>query len=276
MINIGSYNELEVIRRADQGLYLTDGENDVLIPRKYVPPGTDLGSRLNVFVYTDSADRPIATTLRPKAVVGEFAPMAVKEVSGPGAFVDWGLEKDLLVPFAEQYQPMVAEREYVVRVVLDEVTNRTIGTTKLSRYLSPDASYLKRGQEVEILVYRLLPDGAMVVVDSKINALLPFEESPKQLRIGQRVMGYVKQIREDTRAVVSLLPQGYERTMEKVPSILEMLRVSGGFLPYGDQSSPEQIRKVFGMSKGAFKKLIGTLYREGKISIEHHGIRLNN
>jgi predicted RNA-binding protein (virulence factor B family) len=274
MIAIGSYNQLDLARKVDFGVYLTDGENDVLLPIRQVPPRAKQGDRLNVFVYTDSEDRPIATMLRPKAVVGDFAMLKVLSVNAYGAFVDWGLEKDLLVPHSEQRYPLKEERGYVVRVLLDKVSNRVIGSTKLAKFLSQDTSTLKEGQKVEAMFVQHTDDGTMAVVDNQFQAAIFPDEIFQPLRIGERRTAYIKKIREDGRVSLSLSPQGYEAVAAEAPGVLSMLKNNGGFLPYSDSTPPETIRAVFGMSKGSFKKIIGGLMKEGKIEISYHGIRL--
>jgi len=274
MVTIGSYNEIEIVRKVDFGVYLSDGETDVLLPLRQVPPRAKQGDRLNVFVYTDSEDRIIATMLKPHAVAGEFALMRVVSISAFGAFVDWGLEKDLLVPHSEQRYPLKEERSYVVRVLLDILSNRVIGSTKLSKFLSSDTSSLKDGQRVDALFTQHTDDGTMAIIDGKYPAAIFPDEIFHKLRIGERRTAYVKKIREDGRISLSLSPQGYEAVAAEAPGVLSMLKKNGGFLPYSDNTSPETIRAVFGMSKGSFKKLIGGLMKEGKIEISYHGIRL--
>jgi len=274
MVTIGSYNELEIVRKVDFGVYLSDGEQDVLLPIRQVPPRAGQGDRLNVFVYTDSEDRIIATMLKPKAADGEFAMMKVVSISSFGAFVDWGLEKDLLVPHSEQRYPLKEERGYVVRVLLDKLSNRVIGSTKLSKFLDPNTYALKEGQKVDAIFVQHTVDCTMAVVDSKYSAAIFPDEIFKPIRVGERKTAYIKKVREDGRVSLSLSPQGYEAVAAEVPGVLAMLRKNGGFLPYSDSTPPETIRAVFGMSKSAFKKILGGLLKEGKIEISYHGIRL--
>ena len=274
MLTIGRYNDLTIVRKVDFGVYLSDGEQDVLLPIRQVPPRAGQGDVLRVFVYTDSEDRPIATTQQPRAIAGEFALLAVVSTGPVGAFLDWGLEKDLLVPHSEQRYPLREGRSYVVRVLLDKMTNRVIASAKLSKFLSTDTSALKEGQKVEALFTQHTDDGTMAIVDDRYAAAIFPDEIFDRLRIGERRTAYVKKIREDGKVSLSLNPQGYEAVAAQAPQILEMLKKAGGFLPYSDQTSPETIRAVFGMSKGSFKKLIGGLMKEGRIEISYHGIRL--
>jgi len=274
MIEIGSYNRLQIVRKVDFGVYLSDGESDILLPIRQVPPRAGQGDILDVFVYTDSEDRPIATTDRPKAIVGEFAMLRVVSLSTFGAFADWGLAKDLLIPLSEQRYPLKEERGYVVRVILDKLSNRIIGSTKLSKYLDPDVSGLVEGQKVEAIFTHHTDDGTMAIIENKYSAAIFPDEVFKPLRVGERRTAYIKKIREDSRISLSLSPQGYEAVTAQVPELIRMLQSSGGFLPYSDNTSPEIIRNVFGISKGSFKKLLGRLLKEGRIEISFHGIRL--
>ncbi len=274
MILIGSYNQLSIVRKVDFGVYLSDGESDVLLPIRQVPPRAKQGDNLNVFVYTDSEDRPIATLNKPLAVAGDFALLKIVSISSFGAFADWGLEKDLLIPLSEQRYPLKEERSYVVRVVHDKISNRVFGSTKLTKYLDPDTSKLKEGQKVEALFTHHTDDGTMAIIENRYQAGIFPDEVFERLRIGDRRSAFVKKIREDGRVSLSLSPQGYEAVVSQAPELVAMLKKSGGFLPYSDQTSPEVIRAVFGMSKGSFKKLVGLLLKEGKIELSYHGIRL--
>ncbi len=189
MVSIGSYNELQIVRKVDFGVYLSDGEQDVLLPLKQVPARAKQGDMMNVFIYTDSEDRPIATTTRPKAVVGEFAFLKVIGTSTFGAFVDWGLEKDLLVPHSEQRYPLKPDRAYVIRVLLDVLSNRVIGSAKLSKFLTADTSQLQEGQKVEAMFIQHTDDGTMAIIDGKYPGAIFPDEIFTPLRIGERRAG---------------------------------------------------------------------------------------
>lgn len=273
MISLGSYNQLNFARTTSVGAYLTDGQEDVLLPKKYVPEGLEIGDSLRVFVYADSEDRPIATTIRPKAVVGEFAPLRVVSVTSIGAFVDWGLPKDLLVPFAEQRYRLHEQQFPIVRIIYDDASKRVIGSTRLSKYLTKPSPDLKVGSEVDILLIEPMAQGIKAIVNNQCSAVLYDDEIFAAMHPGDRRKGFIKKIAPEGGIILSLSPQGYEAAVEKGGELLAMLEKAGGFLPYGDDSKPEEIRAVFGLSKSSFKKLIGTLKREGKIDIEHYGIR---
>jgi len=274
MIKIGSYNRLTVDRRSDFGLYLTDGTDSVLLPRKFVPEGLEPGDVLRVFVSTDSEDRPVATTQKPKGVVGEFVALKATAVMGMGAFMDWGLDKDLLVPASEQHRRLEEGRFYGVAIRLDEETQRVYGSTKLSKFLTGDPSRLEIGQEVDLFVADLAQDGIRVVIDGLYFGTIFADEIFERLRVGDIRRGYIKRVREDGGIAVSLSPQGQKGVDSTGQIILDRLKRSGGFLPLGDNSPPEEIRREFGISKGVFKKAIGGLMKAGKLEITFHGIRL--
>lgn len=274
-VRIGEYQDLEVVRGSPQGFYLSDGEMEVLLPRKQCPLELQVGDELRVFVLTDSEDRPIATTLRPKATVGKFALMRVVSVSNAGAFLDWGLDKDLFCPFREQRRPMSEGEEYVVRVYLDQVTERVVASSKLNRFLNPEGEGLQIGQQVKIMVTEFTPEAAIVIIDDTWKGSLFRDEMHERLRIGDTRDAFIKNIRpQDKKVAVSLRPIGYEAVLGEKERILKSLELNGGMLNVSDKSSPEEIQKRFGLSKGAFKKVLGALYKEGKIEIEPYAIRL--
>lgn len=274
-MRIGEYQQLEVTRETQNGFYLTDGDNEVLLPRGQCPADIEIGDSLTVFVYTDSEDRPIATLLKPYATVGEFAALRVVSVTAAGAFLDWGLVKDLFCPIREQASPMRERETYVVRVYLDPVSDRVVCSSKLNRFLSLTGDGLEKGQKVEIMIAGFRPDAMDVIINGSIKGTLFRDEWHERLSLGEKRQAYVKMIREsDGRVAVSLRPQSFQAVLASSDALLTALQRAGGFLPVTDKSSPEEIQKRFGLSKGAFKKLIGNLYREGKIDIESHGIRL--
>lgn len=276
MLKIGSYNELIVQRKVDFGLYLNPKEEEVLLPSKYVPKNTKVGDRLKVFVYTDSKDRPVATTLAPRAVVGEFAYLEARSIVSFGAFLDWGLEKDLFVPKSEQQVRMNVGRKYVVKVCLDEQTNRVYGTTRIARSCEQPPTDLVRGQKVRILVYSLTKIGIMAVVDSRYTGLLYRSETYEPLAIGDERVGYINRIRENGKIDLSLKAPGYASVSGSSSRVLEVLKRSGGFIACSDRSTPEKIERLFMMSKKEFKRTIGGLYKRGKIDIRKDGIQLKD
>ncbi len=273
-MRMGVIQELEIQRESGNGFYVGDDEHEVLLPRRLCPGNARVGQRVTVFVHTDSEDRPIATTKMPKAQVGEFAAMRVVTVTGAGAFLDWGLDKDLFCPMGEQATQMREGDRVLVRVYLDEASGRVACTSKIARFLRPDGEDLRVGQPVKIMIASHQPAYTTVIIDGHIRGSLFPDEWVIELGIGNVHDAYVKQIREDGKVAVSLRPQGYSAVLGERERVLDALRSAGGFLPVSDKSSPEEIQQRFGMSKGSFKKLIGALYRDKVIEIEYHGIRL--
>ncbi|AKD55213.1 CvfB family protein [Spirosoma radiotolerans] len=282
MIDIGRINTLTALRQTSVGFFLgdltdrksQDFSNDILLPNKYVPDTLAVDDDIDVFVYTDSEDRPIATTLTPAIQRNEFAALQVVSVTSAGAFLDWGLEKDLLVPHREQAWPMEVGTWYVVFMYLDETTNRLVASSKVNRFLDPDVSDLFVGEEVQLLAYELTDLGVNVIINNRYRGLVYANEIFRTVRPGDPLIGYIKNIRDDGRVDVSLQRAGFENVEPNARRILAMLKAENGFLPLTDNTSPEAIYAALEMSKKTFKKAIGTLYRERKILIEDKGIRL--
>lgn len=272
MLKIGSHNQLKANRQTDNGWYLSDGETEVLLPVKYVPDGMEEGSMIEVFVYTDSEDRPVAVTDLPKATVGEIASLKVVDVSDHGAFMDWGLEKDLFVPFREQQVKMKKGQKYPVRVCLDHRSGRVIGTSKLRSFLETPDDTLEEGQEYQGLIYDKTDLGYKIVFAGRFDGLLYENEVFSPMQAGDEVNVYLRKVREDGKADLSLRPIGYAAVKDSVNPVYDKLEEAGGYLPYGDHSDPDDIRQKFGMSKKQFKKVIGALYKAGKIGIDQKGI----
>lgn len=274
-MRVGEHQFLKVTRETAHGLYLSDGKEEVLLPRGQVPADYKIGERIRVFVLTDSEDRPVATTKNPVAKVGEFAMLKVVSVTTAGAFLDWGLDKDLFCPIREQRVPLREGEEAIVRIYLDEVSQRVVCSTKLSRFLSPEGKHLRAGQPVQILVTGRGPDLVSVIVDEQFKGSIFPDEWTEPLRVGDRKDAYVKSVRpEDHKIAISLRPQGFRAVMATRNAVLEALEQNGGSLAVSDKSPPEEIQRLFGMSKGSFKKLIGSLYKEGLIEIADDEIRL--
>ncbi|SFC83865.1 CvfB family protein [Spirosoma endophyticum] len=282
MIDIGRINTLTALRETSVGFFLGDLSdrktqdfgNDILLPNKYVPDTLAIDDDIDVFVYTDSEDRPIATTLTPAVQRDEFAALKVVAVSSAGAFLDWGLEKDLLVPHREQSRPMQVGEWYVVFMYLDKSTNRLVGSTKISRFLDPDVRDLVVGDEVQLLAYETTDLGMNVIINNRYKGLVYANEIFRTVRPGDPLIGYIKNIRDDGLIDVSLQKAGFENVEPNARRILATLKSENGFLPLTDNSPPEEIYKTLEMSKKTFKKAIGTLYRERKIVLEEKGIRL--
>jgi uncharacterized protein len=276
MANIGRRNLLPILRSAPPGYYLDGGSHgEILLPGRYIPKGVIPGGIMDVFVYRDSEDRLVATTETPHAMVGEFALLRVVSVNPRiGVFLDWGLEKDLLLPIREQTQPLRSGDWIVVRVALDEKTDRIIASSRLNRYLNLTPPTYAEGQAVSLLVIDETPLGFNVIVEHAHRGLLYHSDLANPLTPGQPLEGFVRAVRPDGKIDVALDRTGYRRIAPLTEQILEALKDSGGHLPYHDESSPEDIRAVFGVSKKAFKQAIGALYRDRRIQIEKAGIRV--
>ena len=277
MIKIGKINKLIVNKKVDFGVYL-DGDNldEILLPSRYVPENCEIGDMIDVFIYFDSEDRIIATTEIPYAQVGEFAYLKVVSVDSIGAFLDWGLQKDLFVPFREQRHKMIESQSYIVYIYLDEKSNRIVATMKTNKHLCEFSDDLKEGQEVELLIFSKTDLGYNAIVDGKYRGLLFKDDVFQKLKKGQRINGFIKKIRDDHKIDLSLNRPGFEKVVNLADRIIDELKRQSGFLPINDKSSPEVIYKMFDESKKSFKKAIGTLYRKKLIAIENDGIKLVN
>lgn len=274
-MELGKYNTLKVLKDLPQGLYLLDDEgNEILLPLKYIPEGTKIGDMMEVFVYKDSENRPIATTLTPKIILDEFAVLRCKEVSEIGAFMEWGIEKDIFVPFAEQRIRMEEGRAYICILYYDEESDRLVGSSKYNDFIVDERIDLKYNQEVELLVADKTDLGYNVIINSEFVALLFFSDVHKNLRYGDYVTGYIKNIREDGKIDVALQRQGYKNVEVNLQKILDKLEKNNGYLNINDKSEPDVVRGAFGMSKKTFKKAIGSLYKQRLIEIKTDGIHL--
>ncbi|MTI22727.1 GntR family transcriptional regulator [Fulvivirga sp. RKSG066] len=273
-MQIGQYHELEVGKEVDFGFYLNSEVGEILLPTKYVPEGLQVGDKINVFIYRDSEDRIIATTLTPYAKVDEFAALEVTDTSDHGAFMEWGLEKDLFVPTKEQHVRFTIGRKHVVRVCLDHRTDRLIGTGKLRAFFDWDTSDLEEGQEVDLLIYNHTEKGYTAVVNQRYTGLIYGNEVFESIGIGDQKKGFIKKIREDGKLDLTLNTTGVAAIDDNREVILDLLKKEGGFMPYHDKSDADEITKTFSMSKKAFKKAIGGLYKEKVISIGEDGIKL--
>jgi len=276
MIEIGNYNSLRVVKEVDFGVYLDGGEEagEILMPLKYVPKGTEVDDIVEVFIYSDSEDRLIATKETPLAKVNEFAYLRVKDVDRVGAFLDWGILKDLLVPFREQKNDMEEGFSYIVYIYLDEETNRLVATAKINKYLSDEVAGYEVNDEVEVLIQSETEIGYKAIIANKYWGLLYKNEVFKELRKGDRISAYVKKIREDGKVDLSLQKSGYDQIDGISKRILETIVNNNGFVAANDKSSPDMINSLFGISKKSFKKAIGTLYKQRLITIEKDGVKL--
>lgn len=275
MITLGEYNLLRIDRILDQGAYLVDEEeNDVLLPNKYMAENAQVDDEVEVFVYNDSEDRLIATNLTPKFTLNEFAFLQVKDVNRFGAFLDWGLEKEIMVPFSEQNQRMEVDRWYVVRLLLDEKTNRLVASNKLNKFLETDFISVEVDEEVEVIVIERSDLGYTVIINHVHKGLIFANETFRELNVGETQKAYVKNIREDGKIDISLQKQGYVNVEPNAKRILEMLKENEGFLALTDKSQPEDIYSQLHISKKIFKKAIGSLYKSKLIRLDKEGIYL--
>jgi predicted RNA-binding protein (virulence factor B family) len=276
MIEIGKHNILTALRLTPPGMFLGDkeGEEVVLLPNKYIPAGLEVDQEIEVFIYRDSEDRIIATTLEPKIKLNEIACLEVKEVNDHGAFLDWGLEKDLMVPYREQLRKMRAGEKYLVYLYVDEDTNRLAATSKIDRFLEWDELTVNIGDEVDLLVGDSTDLGMNVIINGIHKGLIYRNEIFKKVHTGDKIKGYIKDIREDNKIDVSLQVQGFRNIEPSAEFILEKLKANKGFLKLNDTSDPDDIMHKLQMSKKTFKKAIGTLFKQRMISIEEDGIHL--
>ncbi len=275
MIEIGKYNTLTIVKDLDFGVYM-DGGNDleILLPARYVPKNVKPGDKVEVFIYHDNEGRLIATTAEPKAIVGEFQFMQVKSVNNTGAFLDWGIMKDLLVPFKEQKLPMREGNWYLVYIRLDNITGRIMASARIEKFLNNVVPDYKQNQEVDIMVADETDLGYRVIINNTHSGLVYHNEVFRRLEKGEKLKGYIKEVREDEKIDVSLTPLGYQKVEGVAGIILDSLKAQGGYLAVHDKSDPELIYSLFSCSKKAFKQAIGALYKQHLITIEPEGIRL--
>ena len=272
MIHIGKDNTLKIARSTNVGLYLTDGTDDVLLPNKYVPKDYRIGDELLVFVYLDHEERPVATTIEPYIYLNEFALLQVSYTNQFGAFMDWGLEKDLFVPFREQARPMEQGKRYLVYMYLDEQSKRLVGSSKINQFLSNDNLTVTEGEEVDLIISHITDLGINVIINEKHKGLVYRDQAYHDLRTGDYFRGYIKTIRPDNKIDVTLQKTGVEGIEPNAEAIMDALRANRGFLRLHDDSHPEDIKTVLKMSKKAFKKAIGSLYKQRLIEIKNDGI----
>lgn len=275
MLEVGKYNTLTIVKDLDFGVYLDGGNGkEILLPARYVPKNVKPGDEVEVFIYHDNEGRLIATTARPLAVVGEFKFMEVKSVNNTGAFLEWGLMKDLLVPFKEQKMPMREGKWYLVYVHLDHVTGRIVASARIDKYLDNVVPEYEFNQEVNLLVADETDIGYKVIINNLHWGLVYYNEVFRRLEKGEEVKGYIKEVREDEKIDVSLVPLGYQKIEGLAGLILDSLKSQGGFIAVHDKSDPDVIQSLFQCSKKSFKQAVGALYRQQRIRLEEGGISL--
>lgn len=275
MVEIGKYNTLRIIKILSFGAYLDGGDGlEILLPTRYVPQDAKVDDNIEVFIYHDNEGRLIATTTKPLAVAGEFQFMEVKSVNKTGAFLEWGLMKDLLVPFKEQKMPMKEGKWYLVYVHVDHVTKRIVASARIDKYLDNTIPNYTFNQEVDLLVADETEIGYKVIINNTHWGLVYRNEIFQRLEKGDHLKGYIKEVREDEKIDVSLTLLGYQKVEGIASIILESLKAQGGFIAVHDKSEPDLIYSLFRCSKKAFKQAIGSLYKQKLITIEPQGIKL--
>lgn len=275
MISLGNWNEMTIVRFTDHGAYLDGGDaGEILMPRAYVRPEMRPGDTVTVFVYLDQQERAVATTETPLARVGDFACLRVNWTNRYGAFLDWGLMKDLFVPFAEQREPMQRGRSYIIYVRLDERTRRIVGTARVDRYLRPAPADYARGREVRLLVWQRTPLGYKVIVDGAYAGLVYADSLYEDVHVGQELVGTVVTRRDDGKLDIAPGHIGPDRFRDFADALFDELQAAGGELPFTDDSPADAIRARFGVSKKTFKRALGTLYKQRLVSLDEGKIKL--
>ncbi len=274
MVKTGDYNTLRVLRKVDFGVYLDDGEAGILLPKRYVPAGINEGDDIDVFVYHDGEDRLIATTDKPFGVVGDILKMKAVSVTEQGAFMEWGIMKDLFVPKSKQIQGMLPNGEYLVKIYRDDQTGRAAASERVEEFLHNDHITVKEGDEVDLIVLRRTDIGYLMIVNNVHTGVLHMNEVYRPIGVGDKFKGFVKKVTHDNKIDVVAGKMGYSRVEGEAEKVLRLLKENNGYLPYHDKSDPEEIYLFFAMSKKTFKMTTGNLYSERKISFEEGGIRL--
>ena len=274
MIKVGEYNHLKISREVDFGLYLDDGKDGILLPKRYVPANVKIGDVIKVFIYHDSDDRLIATTQEPKGKVGEIVRLKAVSVTPQGAFLDNGLMKDLFVPRSKQLTQMYPNEEYLVKIYIDERTGRMTATEKVEQFLSNESLTVKEMDMVNLTVLRRTEIGYMVIINHLHTGVLHFNEVFRDISIGDSFKGFIKKISADNKIDVVVGKPGYQKVEDELQKIISLLEENNGYLPYNDKSSPEDIYSYFGMSKKTFKMTTGNLYKQRKIEFTKTGIKL--
>lgn len=274
MLQIGVYHTLKIDRETKVGLFLTNGKDDVLLPNKYVPNDFTIGDDLTVFVYLDHEERPVATTLKPFISLNSFAVLKVSYINTFGAFLNWGMEKDLFAPFKEQARPMEKDKRYIVTMYLDKQTGRLAASSKINQFLDKEPLDVEVGQEVDLMVSHITEIGINVIINGKFRGLAYQNEVFETVSPGYKTKGYIKAIRPDGKIDVSFQKQGFEAIDNSAQQVLEALKQNDGVLRLNDNSHPEEIKSVLKMSKKTFKKAIGSLYKQKLIDINNEGIQL--
>ncbi|MGC8749697.1 CvfB family protein [Hydrotalea sp.] len=273
-IDLGQYNNLKVNRKVDFGFYLDDGKEGILLPKRFAPANLKIGDEIKVFIYHDSDNRLIATTQEPLGVVGDIVTLKCVSTTPAGAFLNWGLMKDLFVAKSQQITGMRKGGNYLVKIYIDEQSNRIAASEKIDRFLSNDELTVAEKEQVQLLAYRKTDIGYSMVINQKHLGLLHDNEVFKDLTIGKTYPGYIKRILPDNKIDVALGKPGFQKVADEAEIIIQLLKQHGGFLPFHDKSAPEDIYATFGMSKKTFKMVTGNLFKQKKIALTNQGIQL--
>jgi predicted RNA-binding protein (virulence factor B family) len=275
-VNVGSMNRLRVVTKVRMGVYL-DGKDldEILLPTRYVPDGTEVGDFLDVFVCLDSEDRLVATTETPLGMAGELAYLEIVSVNQFGAFADWGLPKDLLIPFGEQREGVDKGRRYIVYIYFDKVSGRLVGSTKVHKFINPKSARFKAGSKVDLIIANPFELGYNVIINKQFVGVIYHNEIFQPVEEGQAIQGFIKQMRPDGKIDVELQKSGLSARESLTEAILSQLKEAGGFLPITDKSPPEEIYRRFKASKRAYKQAVGGLYKKRLVTIDDDGLRLN-
>ncbi len=274
MIQVGRFNTLKAIRKTEIGIYLDDGAEGILLPKRFVPRGIQQGQNVEVFLYHDSEGRIIATTQEPKGVVGDIVLLTCVTTTSAGAFLDWGLMKDLFVAKSQQLGFMRKGGEYLVKIYIDEQTGRIAATEKIEFQLSNEELRVKEMDEVDLIAYRKSDIGWVMIINNQHTGVLHDSEVFREINVGNKLKGFIKTIRPDNKIDVVLGKAGYEKVEDEAGKILRLLWEHNGSMPYNDKTAPEMIYQVFGMSKKTYKMVIGSLYKQRRIKIDENGITL--
>ena len=274
-MHLGEYNTLTILRFTSVGAYLgDDDDNDVLLPTKYIPEGSEIDDKIDVFLYQDSEDRLIATRLKPLLELHQFGLLRVNQVSHFGAFLEWGIEKDVFVPFKEQKQKMEEGKSYIIFIYIDQETHRLVGSSRVKRYLEMEKMTGKEGEEVDLLICETTELGKNVIVNDTHSGLIYRNDVIRTLRYGERTSGFVTKVREDGKLDIALDQVGFQKMEPNCERLLQILSDSQGVIKLTDKSDPDTIRELVGMSKKTFKNAVGMLYKQRLISIEDDRITI--
>ena len=274
MVQVGKYNTLKVVKEVSFGMYLDGGDEEILLPKRYVPAGLKPDDEITVFIYHDNEHRLTATTSQPVGEVGDIVMMEAVDITSHGAFMKWGIMKDVFLPVSQMASRMIPGNKYFVLLFIDEKTGRVTATEKIDKFLSNNDLTVAENETVDLLVFQKTDIGYKVIINNKHLGVLHFNEVFQDLETGQKIKGFIKHIRPDNKIDVSLGTRGYEKVVTEETKLLDLLAANNGYLPYNDKSDPEAIYAFFGVSKKTFKMTLGALYKKQKIEFTQTGVKL--